>query len=376
MEWASIHKTPELIHFDQQQALLPSEAVQKAFRDHVNHMPIASKVMRQEVENIARKLVPASSHYFYLIPYYPQIFMILSSLLLRHQENFQGRSHLLLASHEQQYIIDAFTQNKDSSYDWVPIDRLGTISLERLAEALTPRTLLFSLSAANGMTGLVEPIQKIHTLCKERGVLLHLDISDALGRVPISQDMLAADILTFSSLAIGGMGSLGGMFIHPKLSDLLVKWLPSSQPLFPRDLAAMQQACKERYDSLSSLALSAIQTKKLFQQTLKKEISNIQFLFHDHVVKIPNILIFAIPNIPAESLSFFLRQQNIFVSTGLGRFQPLAQILQACGVSPFLCHSAIHLSFIGTISPQIRTRFVHTLNQGVQHLQPAVMSYT
>lgn len=376
MERTNVHKTDELICFNHQQAIPPSHAVWEAYISHANHMPTACKHTFHGVEEAVRKLIPASSHRFHLLPYFPHALMILTSLLLNHRETFQGRNHLLLSSHEQQYVIDAFTQRRDSSYDWVPIDRQGTISYERLSEALTSRTLLFSLSAANGMTGLLEPIQDIQSLCRERGVLLHLDLSDALGRVPLTPEILSADILTISSLAIGGMSSIGAMLIQPKLSDLLFKWFPASQPFFPRDLVAMRQACIERYDSLPSLALSSIRWKKNLQQTLQGAIPDIQFLLQEKTPRLPNIMICAIPNIPAESLAFFLEQHHICVSTGLGRFQPLSQVLQACGISPFLCHSALHLSCTESPSKEHIDRLVQTIRQGIDHLQPAMMSYT
>lgn len=100
-----------------------------------------------------------------------------------------------------------------TTYDWVTINSSGRLSPEQLTEALTPRTLLFSLSAANGITGLIEPIETLQPLCQDRGVVLHLDLSDILGRATITPEMLNSDILTFSSLALGGIGNIGGMFI-------------------------------------------------------------------------------------------------------------------------------------------------------------------
>lgn len=371
----NIQKMSEIIWLNNQQAIPPSPTVQEAFLSQASSFPWSLSYNAQKLEEAVRTLVNPSSHRFHIIPHYPYVFTILTSILLENKTLFQGRDHLLLSSHEQQYIIDALTQSKNSTYDWVPLDRSGTVSHERLAEALSPRSLLFSLSAANGVTGLVEPIQELGNLCKERGVLFHLDISDILGRLQISPEILSADIITFSSRAIGGVSSIGAMFIHSKFSDLFAKWLPrtSSRTICNGALAAMHAACLERKKALTPLTLTSIHIKN----TLQKEFKNIpgaQFLFADAQHKLPNVMVAVIPNIPAESLSFFLNQQDIFVGMGEERFQPIAQILQASGISPFLCHSAIHLSCNEHTKSNSCAYLAQSINQGLVHLQPALMN--
>ncbi len=57
----------------------------------------------------------------------------------------------------------------------VPVNADGTVTPQAVADCLSPRTALLSLSWANGLTGVIQPVLEIASLCKERGVRLHLD---------------------------------------------------------------------------------------------------------------------------------------------------------------------------------------------------------
>ncbi|CRH48262.1 cysteine desulfurase [Chlamydia trachomatis] len=92
----------------------------------------------------------------------------------------------------------------------------------------------------------------------------------------------------------------------------------------------------------------------------------------DSAPRLPNVAVFAIPGIPAESLGFFLSQKNIFVGLGYERFQPLSQILQSSGISPFLCHSALHVSFTERTPTTHFSALATALQEGISHLQPLV----
>ena len=67
----------------------------------------------------------------------------------------------------------------------VPPDEYGLVSAEAVAEALTDRTVLVSIIAANNEVGTLNPFGEIGRLCRERGVLFHTDATQAVGKLPL-----------------------------------------------------------------------------------------------------------------------------------------------------------------------------------------------
>lgn len=383
MDRPHIRTTSRTTWLNNQQAIPPSVSVRESletYADPFSLIPSSAMKLLNETEEAARKLVGCSeeTHTFHFLPHFPHAPAIIVAALLENLTFFQGRNHLLVSSHEQQYIIDAICrrQGLGTTYDWVTINSSGRLSPEQLTEALTPRTLLFALSAANGMTGLIEPIGSLQPLCKDRGVVLHLDLCDILGRAPLTPEMLDADILTFSSLALGGIGNIGGMFIKKSLSKFFNLWLPRHSPgtLCLGSVAAMKTACQERLSSFSSLILSSINLRNKLTKELQAACPDVEFLFPELENKLPNVMIATIGDLPAESLAFFLHQPGIYPGLGYERFQPLSQILQNCGVSPFLCHSALHFSFTERTKDEQFTTLGRAIQEGSAHLQSAIAS--
>ncbi|AAX50999.1 aminotransferase class V-fold PLP-dependent enzyme [Chlamydia trachomatis] len=380
MDGTKIHETRSFSWLNNQQAIPPSEMVKEAFQRYADVFSYSANTsiltLQAEAEASARKLTGCQekAFTFHFILHYPNVTAIIVAALLENQNAFQGRNHLLVPSCEQQFIINALCrrQNLGTTYDWVT-SKNGRVKESDLAEALSPRTLLFSISAANGMTGFLEAIPELAALCKERGVIFHIDLSDILGRCALPTELYQADILTFSSQSLGGIGPSGAMFISPALTKYFSLWLPSNPqvPTCLSSLAAFSLACQERTTAFSSLVLSAISSRAALKQALSA-IPQVEFLLEDSAPRLPNVAVFAIPGIPAESLGFFLSQKNIFVGLGYERFQPLSQILQSSGISPFLCHSALHVSFTERTPTTHFSALATALQEGISHLQPLV----
>ena len=95
----------------------------------------------------------------------------------------------------------------------VPVDRDGRVAPEAVAAAITPRTLLVSTGWANGETGTLQPIAAIARVCRERGVPLHSDAAQALGKVPVSVDA-GVDLLSLTAHKLYGPKGVGALWIR------------------------------------------------------------------------------------------------------------------------------------------------------------------
>ena len=95
----------------------------------------------------------------------------------------------------------------------VPVDRDGRVAPEAVAAAITPRTLLVSAGWANGEIGTLQPIAAIARVCRERGVPLHSDAAQALGKVPVSVDA-GVDLLSLTAHKLYGPKGVGALWIR------------------------------------------------------------------------------------------------------------------------------------------------------------------
>jgi len=96
----------------------------------------------------------------------------------------------------------------------VAVDRDGRVEPDAVAAAITPRTLLVSAGWANGEIGTLQPIAAIAHACHERGVLLHSDAAQALGKVPVHVDA-GIDLLSLTAHKLYGPKGIGALWVRP-----------------------------------------------------------------------------------------------------------------------------------------------------------------
>ncbi len=264
-------------------------------------------------------------------------------------------NHIITLNTEHTVTLDICEYLKSKSCDitYISVPNNGIISLDHIRKYIKAETSLISIMHAHNEIGVIQPIKEIGQLCKDNGILLHVDAAQSAGKIPIDVVKMNIDLLSISSHKMYGPKGMGALFIKRKQPRIAVSPLfhgggqqngirPGTLPV--HIIVGFGKACEISQENMGAESNNLLKLREHLYKRIIKDVTNVK-INGDLVKRLPGNLNITFNGNQSEKIIMKLR--NIALSNGsacTSNSTKPSYVLKAIGRDDNEAHSSVRFS--------------------------------
>ncbi|MCU4119167.1 IscS subfamily cysteine desulfurase [Variovorax sp. N23] len=292
---------------------------------------------------------------------------------------YKGKGkHLITVKTEHKAVLDTMRELERQGFEvtYLDVEDNGLLDLEKFKAAIRPDTILASVMFVNNEIGVIQDVVALGNLCREKGVIFHVDAAQATGKVEIDMKSLPIDLMSLASHKTYGPKGIGALYVRRKPRVRLEAQMHGgghergmrSGTLPTHQIVGMGEAFRlARLEMKDDLAKATALQKRLIDGL--KDIEQV-FINGDLEHRVPHNLNISFNYVEGESLIMGIK--GLAVSSGSActsaSLEP-SYVLRALGRSDELAHSSLRMT-IGRFTTEEEIDYaVSTIKHNVAKLR-------
>lgn len=279
-----------------------------------------------------------------------------NNLVLAGVASRQPDKQVLVSAGEHPSVLGAAEHLRKTGVpvELIPLDFGGRVQLEALTRLLERPTSLVSVMLANNETGVIQPLESVVEICRARGVPVHTDAVQAIGKIPVNFSHLGVDALSFTPHKFYGPRGIGGLLLKPDFllePQLFGGFQQAGMRPGTEDVAlaaGCRLAIQLSIEELPERANHFSACRERFLDQLRESVVGGFVVNGEKSDRLPNTLNLAFPGVDRQALLLAADFAGLAISTGSacasGSSEP-SPVLMAMGLPQDLVDSSVRISF-------------------------------
>jgi cysteine desulfurase len=263
------------------------------------------------------------------------------------------KNHVVTTVTEHKCVLDTCRHLEQNGFEvtYLPVQKNGLIDLDQLRAAITDKTVVVSIMAVNNEIGVIQPLEEIGKICREKKTFFHTDAAQAAGKIPLDVEAMNIDLMSISGHKIYGPKGIGALYVRRKPRVRLVPLIVGGgqergfrSGTLPTPLCVGLGEAAEI--CMNEMGDEAKRLKKLQERMLKGLNAKLSDLVinGDLEHRIPGNLNISFAYVEGESLMMGIK--NLSVSSGSActsaSLEP-SYVLRALGVEEEMAHTSLRI---------------------------------
>ncbi len=268
------------------------------------------------------------------------------------EANTNPRKHVITITTEHKATLEVCKslENQGVEVTYLPVNHAGEINLEALKNTFQENTILVSVLWGNNETGVLHPITEIVAAAHQKGILVHVDATQVVGKLPVQVHDVGIDLLSFSSHKIYGPKGVGALFIK-KGTPIFSHQHGGGQErnlrggtLNVSGIVGFGEACKWALETRKPDNERITELRDLLEELLLTAHPEV-IINAKNTERLPHISNVSFPNVDGEEL--LMRLNKVAVSNGSACNSAATEpshVLKAMGITNELAYASVRFS--------------------------------